>query len=236
MFYDPNYKNQTFWETNDFSLPNIMSKLREELANSGNKVSKPVSVKDRFVIFGFVGVLVLSLVSGAVAFIVTKSPLFTVVAMLCFIFFWFGWFCLYLAITLFIILPKRCNCPVEATCTGYSVSANGNSGSGGGLAVSPVFEYEFEGNRFVAYDGVHENVNSKPSIGSKVTILVDPNEPYELVWNNNRRNATFFFLGFGFAVALSAAIFFIILNDDDFMNEALSQSSADYIVSEQIKG
>ena len=235
MFYDPNYKNQIFWENNDFSLQNIMSKLKEELANRGNKVSKPMTLKSRLAGYGLLGVCVLSAMSTVCAFIVTKSMLFALVALLCFVFFWFGWFSLYLAIAAFVILPRRCNCPVEATCIGYSLSSAGESNRGS-LSLSPVFEYEFEGNRFVAYDGVYDNYNSKPSVGSKATIMIDPSEPYELVWNNNRKHIMFLFLAFGFAVVLSTSIFFIVLNDDDFMNEALSQSNAGYTISEQIKG
>ena len=88
----------------------------------------------------------------------------------------------------------------------------------------PVFEYEYEGSKITAFDNVYDNINIKPSIGAKGTIFINPNEPEEIVWNKKNKVLPFLILAFLFAVVLSLAIFFIVLNDEDFMNEALKEA------------
>ena len=227
MFYDPNYKNQVFWESNDISYSQVWAKLKDEIRNQAVREKAPGSRLSAFVKYGVLGMVILTLLSAVAALVITKSLLFTLVAGLCFMFFWLGWLCLFIGIVGFVILPKRYSVPVEAACIGYSISGIGGSNEGGGgIPVCPVFEYEFGGNRFTAYDGVYENINRKPGIGTKTEILIDPEQPEELRWNRSNKNAVFFFLAFGFAVALSSAIFLIVLNDDNFMNEALGRAAS----------
>ena len=226
MFYDPNYKHQIFWDTDDFSLDVILGKLKEEIFLQPQKNSPPASKIGSMAKYATIGIAVLTLISAGIAFIITKSGLFTLVAGLCFMFFWLGWACLFIAIAGFIILPKRCNLPVEATCIGYSFSSSGNSPNESfAIPLCPVFEYEYNGQKITAYDAVYENLNKKPGIGTKATIFVDPEHPEELKWGTSKNNAIFLILAFGFAVFLSMAIFFIVLNDDNFMNEALNKVS-----------
>ena len=226
MFYDPNYKHQIFWDTDDFSLDVILGKLKEEIFLQPQKNSPPASKIGSMAKYATIGIAVLTLISAGIAFIITKSGLFTLVAGLCFMFFWLGWACLFIAIAGFIILPKRCNLPVEATCIGYSFSSSGNSPNESfAIPLCPVFEYEYNGQKITAYDAVYENLNKKPGIGTKATIFVDPEHPEELKWGTSKNNAIFLILAFGFAVLLSMAIFFIVLNDDNFMNEALNKVS-----------
>ncbi len=224
MIYDPNYKNQVFWDTNDFSIGEIVSKLKSEIAIEKYKTNRPASRFGKLMVIGFCvySVLVLATLFGT--FIITRSELLMLVVGLCGSFFWFGWICLYIAITRFVIIPKYCTLPIEATCIGYSLSGGGNSGSGGGFSLCPVFEYEYEGSKITAFDNVYDNINIKPSIGAKGTIFINPNEPEEIVWNKKNKVLPFLILAFLFAVVLSLAIFFIVLNDEDFMNEALKEA------------
>ena len=226
MFYDPNYKNQIFWDTEDFSFDVILSKLKEEIFLKPQKMNPPKSKLGLLAGYSALGIAVLTLISAGIAFIITKSGLFTLVAGLCFMFFWLGWACLFIAIAGFIILPKRCNLPVDATCIGYSFSSSGNSPNGSfAIPLCPVFEYEYNGQKITAYDAVYENLNKRPGIGTKATIFIDPEHPEDLKWGTSKNNAIFLFLAFGFAFVLSMAIFFIVLNDDNFMNEALGTIS-----------
>ena len=226
MFYDPNYKHQIFWETDDFSLDIIFSKFKEEIHLQSQKINPPKSKRGTLAIYAILGIIVLSALSSGIAFIITKSGLFTLVTAVCFTFFWFGWACLFLAIAGFIIYPKRLNVPVEATCIGYSFSSSGGSPNESfSIPLCPVFEYEYNGQKITAYDGIYDNINKKPGIGTKATIFVDPEHPEELKWGTSKNNAIFLILAFGFAVVLSMAIFFIVLNDDNFMNEALNKVS-----------
>ena len=229
MFYDPNYRNQIFWDTDDFSINTIWDKLKQEMMSQGTKVKAPGSKLTTFVRYGLLGMLVLTALSAGIAFVFTKSGLFTLVAGMCFLFFWFGWFALFIAIAGFMILPKRYTAPVEATCVGYSISSSGDSSHIAGLPVCPVFEYEFGGHTIRAFDGVYENINKKPGIGTKTQIMIDPDEPAEMRWSSNKNAVVFLFLAFAFAVVLSMSIFFIVLNDEAFMSEALGAASFIYL-------
>ena len=223
MIYDPNYKDQVFWETNDFSMDTIISKLKSEIANHKYKTKRPASRFSKFFLIGFGVYSVLVFASLFGSFIVTRSTLFMMVAGLCFLFFWGGWLCLYIAV-LYSVLSKRCTLPIEATCIGYSLSSNENSGNGGGLSLCPVFEYEYGGAKITAFDGVYDNVNKKPSIGAKGTIFINPEEPDEIVWTKKNKIVPFMILAFLFAVVLSMAIFWVVINDENFMNEALNKA------------
>ena len=228
MIYDPNYKNQVFWDTNDFSIGEIVSKLKTEIATQKYKTKRPVSRFSKLFLIGFGVYMVLVFSSLFGSFIVTRSTLFMMVAGLCFLFFWGGWLCLYMAV-IYTVLSKRCTLPIEAECIGYSLSSGDNSNQGGGISLCPVFEYEYEGRKIIAFDGVYDNVNKKPSIGDKGTIFIDPNEPEEIVWTKKNKIIPFLILAFLFAVVLSMAIFWIVINDENFMSEALNK--AEVIVS-----
>ena len=224
MIYDPNYKDQVFWETNDFSMDTILSKLKSEITNYKYKKKLPASRFAKFFMIGFgvYTVLVFSSLFGS--FIVTRSTLFMMVGGLCFLFFWGGWLCLYIAV-LSSVLSKRCTLPIEATCIGYSLASGGNNNnSGGGISLCPVFEYEYGGAKITAFDGVYDNVNKKPSIGAKGTIFINPDEPDEIVWTKKNKIVPFMILAFLFAVVLSMAIFWVVINDENFMNEALNKA------------
>ena len=224
MIYDPNYKDQVFWETNDFSMDIILSKLKSEITNYKYKKKLPVSRFSKFFLIGFGVYTVLVFASLFGSFIVTRSKLFMMAAGLCFLFFWGGWLCLYIAV-LSSVLSKRCTLPIEATCIGYSLASGGNNNnSGGGISLCPVFEYEYGGAKITAFDGVYDNVNKKPSIGAKGTIFINPEEPDEIVWTKKNKIVPFMILAFLFAVVLSMAIFWVVINDENFMNEALNKA------------
>ncbi len=223
MIYDPNYKNQVFWDTNDFSIGEIVSKLKSEIATQKYKTKRPATRINKLFLIGFGVYMVLVFSSLLGSFIITRSLLFMMVAGLCFLFFWGGWLCLYMAV-IYTVLSKRCTLPIEAECIGYSLSNNGNHSNGGGLSLCPVFEYEYGGAKITAYDGIYDNVNKKPSIGAKGTIFINPEEPDEIVWTKKNKIVPFMILAFLFAVVLSMAIFWIVINDENFMNEALNKA------------
>ena len=68
------------------------------------------------------------------------------------------------------------------------------------------------------------------AIGKKVKFVeYDPDEPAEMRWSSNKNAVVFLFLAFAFAVVLSMSIFFIVLNDEAFMSEALGAASFIYL-------
>jgi hypothetical protein len=123
------------------------------------------------------------------------------------------------------ILRKNCTEPVEATCIGYSYSAgpNNDSSGGGRMERTPVFEYDYHGMKCVAFDGVYDNFSKLPMISQKTSILVNPSDPEDIVWNFGKHRLLFLILALAFSAVLSFAMFWVVINDENFMKAALSK-------------
>ena len=223
MHYDPNYKGQFFHQSsNSIGIAEAIGIARREIAVSAYKTKMPKSRLSKIMTFTILGESALVLIIAAAVWFFTRSILFTIVLFVIMAFSGVG----ISAIVMFIadsVLRKNCSEPVEATCIGYSYSGGeAHDSRGGGIAKTPVFEYDYHGLKCVAFDGMYDNFSKLPLVSQKTTILVNPSDPEDIVWNFGKQRQFFLILACLFASVLSISMFLVVLNDDNFMNAAFS--------------
>ena len=222
MHYDPNYRNQFFYDSsNSIGIKEAIGIAKRELAVSEIKTKMPKSKLSKVTLYGFLGVIALILLATALVWFITKSLLFTIVLFVIMAFFSVA----VMAVVIVIagaVHRRSCTDPVEATCIGYSISGGDDHTGGGGVSKTPVFEYEYQGFKFVAFDGVYDNFSQVPVVSQKTTILINPSDPEDIVWNFGKHRQIFLILAGLFGTVLSISMLLVILNDDNFMKTALS--------------
>lgn len=223
MHYDPNYKNQFFRDSsNSFNFKEMIETLRTELAVRDAKVPMPRTKTSKIVWFAFFIILGLILLTAAIIWFTTKSLLLILVVFVLQAFLTVG----IMAVVYVVagaVHRRSCTEAVEATCIGYSIS--GNDSNGGGISRSPVFEYEYDGYKFKAFDGVYDNFTRVPLVSEKTKILINPSDPEDIVWNFGNNRAFFLILAGVFATVLSTAMFLVVINDENFLNAALGDDT-----------
>ena len=215
MRYQPNYQNQFFMDENrSLTIAELFHVAKDHTQYKRVPMPLDPQLKIIYLIAGiFAG---LDLLTTLATFIISRSIAFAIVIMLIMMVFLLGIFFIIVSVYKFIIAPKKCTVPVEAKCIGYSISHSGNSH--GRPARSPVFTYEYNGYNFTAFDSVYENHISLPEIGSICNILVNPEDPEDLVWKQSKGRAAWFIAGGIFGIVLSIAIFSICFKDQNFMD------------------
>ena len=227
MHYDPNYRNQFFHESPDsIGIREAIDLTRREVAVSQYKTKMPKSKLSKITLFAFLGSCALVLIVTAIVWFISKSLLFTLVLFVIMAFLSVG----IIAVITVIgesVLRKNCTEPVEATCIGYSVSGGGSDHSTAGNRVerAPVFEYEYQGLKWVAFDGVYDNFSKVPFVSQKTTIMINPDDPEDIVWNFGKHRQFFLILAFLFGTVLGVSMLLVVLNDDNFMNSAFSDDT-----------
>ena len=80
MHYDPNYRNQFFYDSsNSIGIKEAIGIAKRELAVSEIKTKMPKSKLSKVTLYGFLGVIALILLATALVWFITKSLLFTIV-------------------------------------------------------------------------------------------------------------------------------------------------------------
>lgn len=223
MHYDPNYKNQFFHQSSNVGMNEALDILRREISSAPYKTKMPKKGLSKVVLYALPAVSALVLIITAIVWLITKSFLFTLVLFVILAFCGVGIMAL-ISVIAGSILRKKCSEAVEATCIGYSYAAGSNGGSPGArIDRTPVFEYEYHGYKCVAFDGVYDNFSRGPLVSQQTTILVNPEDPEDIVWNFGKTRQIFLILAFLFASVLSIAMLFVVLGDENFMNSALSE-------------
>lgn len=78
-------------------------------------------------------------------------------------------------------LKERCTAQVQATVTGFDRSESSEKSSSSSSAVTPVFEYDYNGQTYSSKAGTYSSsFKDTFNIGSSYTIYVDPDDPMEL--------------------------------------------------------
>ena len=233
MHYDPNYKNQFFHDSsNSIGIKEAINIARREIAVSEYKTKMPKSKLSKVMTYSILGVSALVLLATALIFVFSRSFLFTIVMFVIMAFASVAVNAIVIAIVSS-ILNKRCTEPVEATCIGYSMSGSSDhdSSAAGGLERTPVFEYDYHGFKCVAFDGVYDNFSKLPFVSQKTTILVNPDDPEDIYWNFGKHRSVFLILACVFGSVLSISMFFVVINDENFMNSAFSENEPQTEVS-----
>lgn len=207
MKYEKNYRNQFFKDDNGpidfkqmFSWDNL-KKWSTGPKHPGTRLGKKV-LKTFLIIFPFV------LIGTGAAFFTTNSAAFAVIIFMGLFFTMCGVLLLVTSIDMFVTTPKLCSEKVNALCIGHSYSTgNNDSTPGGGILICPVFQYEYEGREYTAYDAVYENHTVVPNVGGRVSISINPNDPEELVWYDKSGRKVFLW---GFTIAAFAMGLFLI--------------------------
>lgn len=223
MHYDPNYRNQFFRDSaNTFGIREAFAVMKREFQVAEYKTKMPKSKLSKATTLALLCVIALVLIITAIIWFTSHSLLLTLVLFLIMAFFSVG----VTAIIVFIIgsvMRKSCTEPVEATCIGYSFATGSSHDSRGGrLERTPVFEYEYQGLKCVAFDGVYDNFSDIPVVSQRTTILVNPSDPEDIVWNFGKKRQFFLILACAFSFVLGGSMLLVILNDDNFMKAALS--------------
>ena len=229
MHYDPNYKNQIFYQSsNSIGIAEAFQIAKRELAVAEYKTKMPKNKLSKIMSYALLGVCALVLLVTGLVWIFSRSLLFTIVLFVIMAFTSVGIMAIIMVIVDSII-RKNCSEPVEATCIGYSLAGGSShdSTSGGGIERSPVFEYEYQGFKFVAFDGVYDNFSKVPLVSQKTKILINPSDPEEIVWNFGKHRQIFLILACLFASVLGISMLLVVLNDDNFMNAAFSDGEAE---------
>ncbi|MBR4579955.1 MAG: hypothetical protein IKO32_01840 [Lachnospiraceae bacterium] len=232
MHYDPNYKNQFFHQSaNTIGIAEAIQIARREINVAEYKTKMPKSKLSKIISYAILGVSALILLITAIIWLISRSVLLTLVLFVIMAFASVSIIAVIIAIA-DSILHKNCSDPVEATCIGYSYSAGPSHDSGGGrMERTPVFEYEYHGMKCVAFDGIYDNFSQVPLISQKTTILVNPSDPEDIHWNFGKHRQIFLILACAFGSVLSLSMLFVVLNDDNFMNSALSKEDPSVEVS-----
>ena len=223
MHYDPNYRNQFFYDSsNSIGIKEAFRIARRELNVAELKTKMPKSRQSKVTLFAFLGVSALILIITAIIWFVSKSLLLTLVLFVIMAFASVAVIAIVSAIA-GAVLRRDCSDPVDAVCIGYSYSGGGSDGtSGGRMTRTPVFEYEYQGYKWVAFDGMYDNFTKVPLVSQPTKILVNPSDPEDIVWDFSNSRQVFLILAALFGSVLSIAMFLVVINDEKFMNAALS--------------
>lgn len=223
MHYDPNYRNQFFYDSsNSIGIKEAFRIARRELSVAEIKTKMPKSKLSKVTSFAILGVSALVLIASGIIWLVSKSLLLTLVL---FVIMAFASVAVIAIIVVIAgsLLRRNCTDSVEATCIGYSYSGGGSGDSSGGrMERTPVFEYEYQGYKWVAFDGIYDNFSQLPLVSQQTKILVNPSDPEDIVWNFGKSRQTFLILACLFGSVLSIAMLLVVINDEKFMNAALS--------------
>lgn len=203
MYYDKNYRNQFFKDDNGpidfkkmFNFEFIKEMNRRDRPKRPKTRTKKIETKVCLV------VILLGLIAMGASYLVWEIPVIPVLIFMGTVFILFAAMTWVYAVDAFVISPKLCTEEIDARCVGYSITSSNdadNSGTGGFLR-SPVFEYEYNGKEYTAYDAVYERRSDFPNVGGIVKIHINPNDPEELIWLEKKDRAIFIFL---FAVAFT---------------------------------
>ena len=227
MHYDPNYKGQIFYDKNAIGIDEVLGLLRQELSSRQFKIPVPKNKLTKIVLFSLLGLSVVVLLVAALVWIFTRSAAYTVVLFVICAVYVVGFEAIITAISME-ILRKACNDPVDAVCIGYSLSGNrtGNNNYGGRIAKAPVFQYEYHGFKYTAFDGIYDNISKQPAVSQKTKILVNPSDPEDIVWNFNKNREIFLILGGIFAIVFCSAMLLVVHGDEKFMNSVIPSRAA----------
>ena len=228
MHYDPNYKGQIFWNSsNAIGIDEVLGLLRREFSTQEFKTPMPRPKPSKIIRYSLLGLIAVLLLATATAWILTKSVVYSIVIMVIGAVYVVGFMCLIIA---FLLNHgrKACSVPVEAVCIGYSLSGGGDTGAnyGGQIERSPVFQYEFQGYNWTAFDGMYDNFSKLPMMATPTKILVNPDDPEDIVWNFKKGRERFLILGGIFALVFCTAMMFVVHNDDNFMNSVIPARAA----------
>ena len=231
MRYDPNYNDQFFYDSsNDIGLSNVFDIMKSEMSRRKdayqNGVKRPPSPYGKGVGIGVLVLLVLWIIIFGICFLITKSFIYSLIMAMCGLFVGFGFVLIFMGVYFFILLPKKCCLPVEATCIGHSISGSNNSRGRMQTLRCPVFEYDYGGEHFVAFDAIYDNTSKIPFVGLKTTIQINPDKPDELVWNFEKSRLIFFIAGAVFAIALGSAFIWLTNQDESLLNQILPSRQA----------
>ena len=227
MRYNPNYRGQIFYDSaNSIGIDEVLHLLMQEFKTREFKEKMPKTKETKILLFSLLGLSVLCLFVTVLIWIFTRSLAYSIVIMLIGAVYVVGIMCIIATVTLN-ITRKACSDPVEAVCIGYSLSGGGSSRNyGGRIMRSPVFQYEYQGYKWTAFDGTYDNFSQLPMMGVPTKILVNPSDPEELIWNFRKGRERFLILGAAFAIVLSSAILFVVQNDEKFLNSVIPARAA----------
>lgn len=230
MRYDRNYRDQFFWDSDVMpSIADALFMAKNEMMYQ--RVKAPKNWRSSLIRNGMLIALIVIVISLAVLYIVTKSYLLVIVMGILSVIFAMGVLVLVLSFMTWSISRKKVTHAISARCIGLSINGMTQNGS---LVKTPVFEYEYGGTKYTAFDGKWTNVKREiPEIGSSCDILIDPDEPEDMEWdtgNSVKRFLVLFGLG---AIAMSILFGWITLQDEAFMSEALSQGQTTTAISEK---
>lgn len=223
MIYNPNYRDQVFWESEGSpSLGDVFSMLKTSMKTPRVPLpASPVS-KVGFITAGICGGVVL--LAALLTYVFSKSALLTLVLGMSLCFLCMGILFIVLAVFNFFIYANRCTAPVKAVCVGYSISGNSSGGSNHHIMRCPVFRYTYGGVEYTAYDGIYENHHRMPPMGVEADILVDPTDPAHIKWEFDNRKALWFIAGGIIAILMSMGFIYLCWADEDFKAAALNQT------------
>ena len=227
MRYNPNFEDQFLWKSsNDIQFNDIYDIMKSEITRrkeANEKMEKrPASPYGKTIGLGVLAMIVFAAAVFGICYLITKSFIYSLIMSMCGIFIAFGISLIYMGISLFILLPKRCSEPVVAVCIGHSISGNNKSASGGvRILRCPVFEYNYGGENIVAFDAIYENTSKIPCVGLETTININPARPDELVWNHDKSRFFWFIGGAVLAIALGISFIWLTNRDQALMNSII---------------
>ncbi|MBO4391607.1 MAG: hypothetical protein J5825_12195 [Lachnospiraceae bacterium] len=241
MLYDPNYRAQFFWQENGpIEFDNVAKIMKGEMANFkklGSKKSLPLNYVAKLI---FAGAFFCAIAVGAVtliSYLKMKSPALTVVVLIIGTMVTMGILLLLGTIAMYVLLPMRCRDRVQATVIGYSVSLGGGGRYNMKMYMrSPVFQYDYRGKSYTAFDGMHDNFGHLPEIGSVMTIRVNPAKPEELLWIRKKELLGFLILTTVVSFAAAGAFIGLMQVDEGFRNQVLGDKNGTGISGEKDPG
>ena len=91
-----------------------------------------------------------------------------------------------------LLRKRRCNCPVEAVCSGidlshYQMENSNNNLRSDRASYAPIWEYTYEGDSFNEMEKVRSNI-CRVQKGDKRTIYIDPNDPADFIGVNSKNS------------------------------------------------
>ncbi len=215
MIYNPDYRRQIFWDTNDpVNFVNILRQISEMERYPRERY--PTSRAGKTVKTGALICFILAVIAAVISFIISKSIILAIVVLMIGVGICLGVSSILLAFSRKIIIDGHITEKISATCIGYSLRGSGNSGRR--VMGSPVFKYNYRGMDHIAFDAVWSTGSAgKPYlVGQECEIWIDPDDPDEMVWDKS--NSNFFIpLVMGiFALALAGVFIFLAASDDAF--------------------
>ncbi len=215
MRYEPNYSRQYFSESDSIPSPiELASSIN--VNGSFNKMPKDRFTSAVHAMIG-IGALVLAVVA-VIIYVVTKSPLLTLVMSMAAVFFIMGILAfvgLALSRTKF---AKSYTETVPAKCIGISIRGVTDHMR---LIKTPVFKYAYGGKDYIAIDGKWANFHDAfPEIGGDWEIEVNPDDPEDIRWQQGRSTAKFVIIWGIASIIFASGMLWLCFQDEDFMKAA----------------